>query len=49
MHNKIYPLGGAALGSVLGLFISRGSGILLLLLLGAALGWLLSLVTREES
>ena len=49
MHPKLYTLGGATLGLTLGLSVSRGSGILLLLILGTALGWLLSLVASDET
>lgn len=45
---KLYLPAGISMGLTLGLLISRGSGVLLLMTLGAALGWLLSLVTRPE-
>ncbi len=46
---KIYLPAGAALGLILGLLVSRGFGILLLAVLGATLGWLLTLITSPES
>lgn len=49
MLHKIYLPAGAAMGLTLGLLISRGHGILILVLLGSALGALLSLVTRPET
>jgi len=48
MQSKFYLPAGALLGLTLGLLISRGYGILLMLTLGAALGWLLSLVDRDS-
>lgn len=44
---NIFPIAGIVLGLVLGLVVSRGAGIALLALLGAALGWLLSLTARR--
>ena len=48
MQPKLYIVAGAGLGLTLGLLISRGHGIFLLLVLGTALGWLLSLAARED-
>ena len=48
MHSKFYLPAGASLGLTLGLLISRGHGVLLMLTLGAVLGWLLSLVDRDS-
>ncbi len=46
---NFFPLAGATLGLLLGLLISRGGGLLSLIILGAALGWLLQLAARREA
>lgn len=47
--NRIYVLAGTSMGLTLGLIVSRGHGVFLMVVLGTTLGCLLMLVTQPEN